>query len=113
MVIWRLAGTVSAVGSPASRTATRMLANFGKYLASGSSIRILPRSYSIRAPTVVIGLVIDAMLKMVSVVIARPAALSRHHQLAVPGDGDDRAGNPAGVDVGPQCLADPRQPLAR
>src|SRR4030088_1405685 len=77
IVIWRLAGTVSAVGSPASRTATRMLANFGKYLLSGSSIRILPCSYSIKAPTAVIGLVIEAILKMVSVVMATPAALSR------------------------------------
>ena len=38
-------GTVSAVGSPfASRAATRILANFGKYLLRGSSIRILPCS---------------------------------------------------------------------
>src|SRR6266571_4295137 len=78
IVIGRLTGTVSAVGSPlASRAATRMLANFGKYLLSGSSIRILPCSYSIKAPTAVIGLVIEAMLKMVSVVMATPAALPR------------------------------------
>ncbi len=36
-----------------------------------------PCSVSISAPTAVIGLVIEAMLKMVSVVIATPAALSR------------------------------------
>jgi hypothetical protein len=77
MVILRLAGTVSSTGSPASRNATRMSVNFGKYFASGSSIRILPCSTSISAPTAVIGLVIEAMLKMVSVVIATPAALSR------------------------------------
>ena len=77
MVILRPAGTLSATGSPASRTATCMSANFGKYFASGSSISSLPCSTSISAPTAVIGLVIEAMLKMVSVVMGTLAALSR------------------------------------
>ena len=54
-----------------------MSANFGKYFDRGSSIRSLPCSYSNSAPTVVIGLVMEAMLKMVSVVMATLAALSR------------------------------------
>ena len=35
-----------------------------------------------------------------------------HHELAAPGHRDDRAGNPAGLDVGFQRCLDPRQPLA-
>src|ERR1700737_297784 len=88
-----------------------MLANFGKYLLKGSSIRSLPCSYSIRAPTAVIGLGIEAMLKMVSVVMATPARGIERHQFAGPGDGDDGSGNTSGLDVSLQRRADPRQPL--
>jgi len=78
MVMGRAAGTESSTVSPAwSITATRMSANFGKYIAKGSSIVSRPCSTSFRAPTATMGLVIDAMLKIVSAVIATPAALSR------------------------------------
>ena len=72
------AGTLPVIVSPFwSSSATSMLANFGKYFDSGSSISSLPRSCSCSAASATIGLVIDAMLKIVSLVIATSAALSR------------------------------------
>ncbi len=61
----------------ASMTATLMSANFGKYFDNGSSIKILPCSNSFSAATAVTGLVIDATLKIASVRMATPVALSR------------------------------------
>ena len=66
------------MASPAGlRTATCMRANCGRYFASGSSIDSFPCSSRPSAATVVSGLVIDAMLKMASVVIDAFVALSR------------------------------------
>ncbi len=118
MVIWRLAGTVSAVGSPLSRTATFMLANFGKYFDRGSSIRSLPCSYSNSAPTVGHRLghggdVEDGVGGHGDVgrLVAEAIGVELH-ELAVTGDRDDRAGNPPRIDVRLQHAVDPRQPLA-
>ena len=77
MVIARVAGTVSTMADlSAFITATRIVPNCGRNFDTGSSIRIRPCSYNISAPDATIGLVIDAMLKIASVVIGVPAALS-------------------------------------
>ena len=72
------AGTLPVMVSPlAFSSATSICAYFGKYFESGSSIKSLPRSCNCSAASATIGLVMDAMLKMVSLVIATPAFLSR------------------------------------
>ena len=75
MVIGRFAGTIGA--TPASvRTATVVFANAGMKRLTGSLRPSLPSSTSDRIATLVIALVCDAMRKIVSVVIRRPASLS-------------------------------------
>ena len=77
-VIGRAAGTEPAMAPTASSVATFMSVRCsGRCLLAGSSITRRPCSARVRAATVVIGLVIEAMLKMVSTVIGTPAALSR------------------------------------
>jgi hypothetical protein len=44
--------------------------------------------------------------------LVAPAIGIERDQFAVPGNGDDRAGNASGLDVGFQGCADPRQPFA-
>ncbi len=56
---------------------TRRSANSGMKRETGSSRRNLPASTSISTPTLVIGLVIEAIRKIVSGVIGRPASMSR------------------------------------
>ena len=78
MVIWRLAGTVPVIASPAGLScATFMSANCGRYFETGSSRVSAPSSTSMSVTAATIGLVIDAMLKIASVVIFDPATLSR------------------------------------
>ena len=54
-----------------------MSANSGSHLVTGSVSASLPSSISVIAAATVTGLVIDAMRKMVSRCIGRPASTSR------------------------------------
>jgi hypothetical protein len=56
---------------PSPLTATRVSRKAGMYLDTGSVMAIFPSSTSIMMATLVIGLVIDAMRKIVSVFIGR------------------------------------------
>jgi hypothetical protein len=77
IVISRSSSTVCS-GVPSQPDApTRIPASFGKYLATGSLTISRPSSYSMRAATVTIGLVIDAMLKIASFDIGVRASGSR------------------------------------
>jgi hypothetical protein len=55
----------------------RMSEKFGKLFCERIVLSNRPCSYSMSAPTAVIGFVMDAMLKIMSVVLGTPAALSR------------------------------------
>jgi hypothetical protein len=82
-VIGRLAGTndtpvpMSGPGPGSLRVATVVLANVGTNRLTGSFKPTFPSSTSMRIAALVIAFVCDAMRKMVSVVIRRPASLSR------------------------------------
>ena len=76
MVIGRSAGTVSSSG-PSESAITRMSASSGSHFATGSVSASLPSSTSVIAAATVTGLVIEAMRKMVSRCIGRPASTSR------------------------------------
>ena len=70
MVIWRLAGRVSKLASASlNLLITCGSFHFGRYFANSSSSFSLPSSTRIMMAVDVIGLVIDAMLKIVSFVI--------------------------------------------
>ena len=74
MVISRAAATVPVpFGSR-----TRMSLNSGRNLDTGSVSSNRPSSASIRTATLVTGLVIEAIRKMVSSAIGRPAPTSAH-----------------------------------
>ena len=53
------------------------VSEFGMYRDTGSSSRNLPVSINISAPTLATGLVIEAMRKIVSGSIRKPASMSR------------------------------------
>src|SRR5262249_12494995 len=74
IVIWRRAGTIF-VSAP-SAVATVVFAKPGMYRLTGSLMPIFPSSYSAMTAVLVIALDCDAMRKIVSVVILRPASLS-------------------------------------
>ncbi len=74
-VICRTAGTVS--DGLSRLVATRMLPSIGKCLPTGSLTITRPSSNSCISATEAIGLVIEAMLKIVSFAIGAPASLSR------------------------------------
>jgi len=79
-VIGRFSGTSSSDTLPSGvffSTPTFMLANEGMYFETGSSSFSLPWSISIIAATLVIGLVIEEMRKMVSSDIGCLVATSR------------------------------------
>ena len=80
---------------------------FGRYFATSSSSFSLPSSTSIMMATEVIGLVIDAMLKIVSFAIgvlaeraAEAEGLVVEHAVLVD-DGDDDAGHVAAIGRAP------------
>ena len=72
----RRAGSVRSSGPRASRS-TRMSANSGSHFVTGSFSLNLPSSASAIAAATVTGFVIDAIRKMVSRCIGRPASTSR------------------------------------
>ena len=76
MVIGRFAGTI-VVAAP-FRTITVVLEKAGMKRLTGSVRPIFPSSISARIATLVTALVWDAMRKIVSGVIRRPASLSLH-----------------------------------
>ena len=75
-MIGRRAATVSSSGPPGS-TSTRISASSGTQRVIGSDSANLPSSASAMAAATVIGLVIEAILKMVSSRIGSPASTSR------------------------------------
>jgi hypothetical protein len=84
-VMSRLAGTVTSCDVPPAgsdeSTATRMSRNSGMYFHTGSSRDNRPSSTSIIAATLTMGLVIEYMRKIASLLIATLRSQSRHPTL--------------------------------
>ena len=76
MVIGRWAATVLS-SEPFGSTSTRISASSGSHRLTGSVSVNLPSSISVIAADTVIGLVIDAIRKMVSRCMGSPASMSR------------------------------------
>ena len=82
-MIGRLAGTVSSSG-PSILRSTRRFANSGSRRSTDSFTSSLPSSTSIMAAAAVIGLVIEAMRKIVSWAIGGPSSAIAPTAIATP-----------------------------